>query len=237
MTQISAMIKTATAAILLSGTAVLANGTPPTKYQCWDGSIVPDPAKCPTMTPVEHKNWSEANAIAAAGAISGSTSSATGGNAAQQQAQGQRQSSRNDNRSSARTGNQTVNVDNSSRAAANAVYGGQAVYTGNPCAVGGGAGGSSVAATAGGNFTVLDKACANKQHDLQVIDRVCAYLTPTECRATIAYLQPEARAGMVAAGTIRERAPGQTVSVSRHKQGDGSFTRAMNRSVRVGRDN
>lgn len=163
-----------------------------------------------------------------------------GGNAAQDQKQGQQQgqtqSSRStsnaNNHNNVRTGNQTTNVDASSdyREAANAVYAGQATYTGNPCAIGGGVGGSSIGQTFGGNLTVLDKACANKQHDLAIIDRTCAYLTVAECRATIAYLEPQARAGMVAAGTIRERAPGETVSVSRHEQGDGSFTKAMNKA-------
>lgn len=237
MTTFTAIFKTAAAVTLISGGAALANGNPPvTKYQCWDGSIKTDPSYCPTMTPAQHKTWAEAKGGNATGGAGGNAT-ATGGNAqqaqGQRQGQQQRQSSRNDNRSS-----QTTNVDASSRyqEAANPVYVAGVTATGNPCAIGGGVGGSSTGRTAGGNFTVLDKACANKMHDLQIIDRTCAYLTQAECRATIAYIEPQARAGMIAAGTIRERVPGVTVSVSRHEQGDGSFTRAMNRAVRVGRD-
>ena len=238
MTHISTMIKTATAAILLSGTAALANNTPPTKYQCWDGSIKTDPAYCPPMTPAQHETWSKSkatsNSTSSATGGQGGSAIANGGNAKQAQRQNQRQTSRNDNRSSASTG--PISIDNSSRAAANAVYAGTATYTGNECAIGGGLGGSSVGQTFGGNFTVLDKACANVQQDNRTVDRVCTYLTLAECRAVMAYTYPQARAGMVAAGTIRERLPGQTVSVSRHEMGDGSFTRAMNQAACKGRD-
>lgn len=239
MTTFTALFKTAAAITLISGGAALANGNPPvTKYQCWDGSIKTDPAYCPPMTPAQHETWSKSRAVSnstsnATGGQGGSAI-ATGGNAKQAQRQRQNQSSRNDNRSSASTG--PISIDNSSRAAANAVYAGQATYTGNECAIGGGLGGSSVGQTFGGNFTVLDKACANVQQDNRTVDRVCTYLTLAECRAVMAYTYPQARAGMVAVGTVKERLPGQTVSVSRHEMGDGSFTRAMNAATCKGRD-
>lgn len=237
MTTFGTIFKTAAVLTLISGGSALAENNPPaTQYQCWNGWIKSNPADCPPMTPAQHETWSKSKAISnATGGAGGQGGSATanGGDASQSQRQGQQQ--RQSSQSVASTG--PISIDNSSRAAANAVYAGQATYTGNECAIGGGAGGSSIGQTFGGNFTVLDKACANVQQDNRTVDRVCTYLTLAECRAVMAYTYPTARAGMVAVGTVKERAPGQTVSVSRHKQGDGSFTRAMNRSVQVGRDN
>lgn len=272
-------VKTALAALLLSGGAALAESNPP--VTCPPGSYESG-GKCLMPNPDFNVNNSNANnianynaavAAAEAAANAAANANATGGNATggngyggkggaggrggaggkggnanatggaggnassdqrQGQRQSQRQSSRNDNRSSASTG--PISIDNSTRQAANAVYAGQATYTGNECAIGGGLGGSSVGQTFGGNFTVLDKACANIQQDNRTVDRVCTYLTEIECRAVMAYTYPTARAGMIAAGTIRERVPGQTVSVSRHEMGDGSFTRAMNESACNGRE-
>lgn len=137
MTTFATIIKTAAAAILLTGGAALAETSPtPVKYQCWDGSIKADPSQCPTMTPAQHETWSQSqsnatggnsnsNSNATGGAGGSSTANATGGkggaggNANQKQGQSQGQSSRNTNRnqSSARAsgGNQSVNIDNSNR--------------------------------------------------------------------------------------------------------------------------
>lgn len=136
MTFTAATIKTAFAVLLLSG-AAYAEGKPATQYRCWDGSIVYDPAKCPTMTPAEHKTWAESNATATGGnstsnatggrststahggkggnaVASGGSSKATGGNA--RQSQGQRQTASGG--SVRGSGNSNVRIDNRTRQAA-----------------------------------------------------------------------------------------------------------------------
>lgn len=165
------------------------------------------------------------NASSNSSAVSGSNSSATtgnqstsvnagGGKGGDAHASGGSVSGSGNSSSNVKgSGNSRVtnNVDASNRssykAAANGVVLGPAVIGGSACHVGGGLGGSTIGRTFGGNFGVIDKACATAAHTQSERAFICANFGPNsnECASATYHSGGLAAMAMVESGRVRER--------------------------------